>query len=200
MNEALGLDRDAETVEVATMDKGYYKVDELLRLQQAGIKTVVADPTLNRNLDKLSKDERRAVHAALRAAKAKYGKALTRRRGMYVERSFEHVLDCGGARKTTLRGQENIKKRYLLQAMGCNLSLLMRAVFGIGTVKQALASALVLCMMIMLVVLAIGTRLSVSTKHTAKRLVEVARKSCMALLSALGDPPRQTLHVPALAG
>src|SRR5690606_16157140 len=113
MNEALGLDPEAETVEVATMDKGYYKVDELMRLQQAGIKTVVADPLDNRNLEKLSQEQRKAVHAARRAAKAKYGKALTRRRGMYVERSFEHVLDCGGARKTTLRGRENVKKRYL---------------------------------------------------------------------------------------
>ena len=71
-----------------------------------------------------------------------------KRRAEYVERSFAHVLDSGGARKTTLRQQRNVRKRYLIQAMAgripvrCNLSLLMRTLTGIGTVKQALAAGL----------------------------------------------------------
>lgn len=145
MNEAIGAPLEQETLQIVTMDKGYYKVGELSTLQQAGIKTVVSDPIGNRNLDRLSKAERKAVLAARRSARSKYGKALTRRRGEHVERSFTHVLDNGGARKTTLRGQEKVKKRYLIQAVGCNLSLLMRKLFGVGTVKQALAMGFVLC-------------------------------------------------------
>lgn len=200
MNEALGLDPDAETVEVATMDKGYYKLDELMQLQQAGIKTVVADPIENRKLEKLSKQQRKALYAARRSAKAKYGKLLTKRRGMYVERSFEHVLDCGGARKTTLRGQQNIKKRYLIQAMGCNLSLLMRKLFGIGTVKQALAAAFVLCMMIPPIMTMIVAHIFASTKRVTKRLMLAVEKTCTTLTSMFGDSPRPLLHVTALAG
>lgn len=56
-----------------------------------------------------------------------------------MERGFQHVLDCGRARRTTLRGRENIRKRYLIQAACANLSLLMRHLSGIGTPKQALA-------------------------------------------------------------
>lgn len=149
MNEALGEATDAETVESVTLDKGYYKVEELADLQESGIKTVVSDPIAIRNLKKLSKAHRKAVHAARRAARAKYGLELTRKRGMYVERSFEHVLHCGGARRTTLRGREKIKKRYLVQAMACNLSLLMRKVAGVGTVKQALAMASVFFLLFM---------------------------------------------------
>jgi len=36
------------------------------------------------------------------------GKRLLRKRAEYVERGFDHVLDCGGAGRMTLRGRENI--------------------------------------------------------------------------------------------
>jgi hypothetical protein len=38
-------------------------------------------------------------------------------------------------RRTTLRGQENLNKRFKLAAV-CNLSQLMRKLFGVGTPKQ----------------------------------------------------------------
>jgi transposase len=59
-----------------------------------------------------------------------------RHRGEFCERSFVHVLDYGGARRTTLRGRENILKRYLVQAACLNLSILLRETLGIGTLKQ----------------------------------------------------------------
>ena len=141
MNTAIGQLPDACTIESLTSDKGYYKVTELVRLQHYGVKTIISDPIDNRRLDKLSTEERAAVRAAKRSSTAKYGKELLRRRGQHIERSFEHVLDEGGARRTTLRGRENITKRYLIQAMSYNLSLLMRTLLGIGTPKQALAMA-----------------------------------------------------------
>lgn len=51
-----------------------------------------------------------------------------------MERSFEHTLDCGGGmRRTWLRGQENVEKRYLIHVAGFNLGLLMRSQYGNGT-------------------------------------------------------------------
>jgi transposase len=141
MNTAIGLEPDTCTIESITSDKGYYAVKELESLQSYGIKTVISDPIDNRRLDKLTKQQRAAVRSAKRSSKAKYGKELLRRRGQHLERSFEHVLDEGGARRTTLRGRGNITKRYLIQAMGYNLSLLMRTLLGVGTPKQALATA-----------------------------------------------------------
>src|SRR5690625_1308254 len=82
-----------------------------------------------------------ALEAARRSTASERGKALLRLRAELVERSFWHVLDCGGARRTTLRGRENVRKRYLIQAACYNLSLLMRRLAGIGTPKQALAAA-----------------------------------------------------------
>jgi transposase len=59
--------------------------------------------------------------------------------GMHIERSFAHILDCGGMRRTTLRGWENLNKRFKLAAAFYNLSQLMRKLFGIGTPKQLAA-------------------------------------------------------------
>ena len=44
------------------------------------------------------------------------GKRLLRRRGEYLERSFAHVYDTGGMRRTHLRGHRNILKRLLVHA------------------------------------------------------------------------------------
>ena len=60
-----------------------------------------------------------------------------RKRGEIVERSFAHVLDRGGMRRTWLRGRENVHKRYLIHVAGFNLGVLMRALFGCGTPREA---------------------------------------------------------------
>jgi transposase len=60
-----------------------------------------------------------------------------RRRGEMVERSFAHVLDRGGLRRAWLRGRANVHERYLIYVAGFNLGILMRALFGSGTPKQA---------------------------------------------------------------
>jgi transposase len=60
-----------------------------------------------------------------------------RRRGELVERSFAHILDRGGMRRAWLRGRENVHKRYLIHVAGFNVGLLMRALYGKGTPKQA---------------------------------------------------------------
>jgi hypothetical protein len=58
---------------------------------------------------------------------------------MHIERSFAHILDCGGMRRATLRGWQNLNKRYKLAAAFYNLSQLMRKLFGSGTPKQLAA-------------------------------------------------------------
>ena len=60
-----------------------------------------------------------------------------RRRGELVERSFAHILDRGGMRRVWLRGRENVQKRYLIHVAGFNLGVLMRALYGQGTPREA---------------------------------------------------------------
>jgi transposase len=139
INRAVGEELDVLTVQSATSDKGYYAVNELQSLQREGIRTIISDPIDNRRLDKLEPAEKKAVLAARRSVKSKSGKELLRRRGMHIERSFAHILDCGGMRRATLRGWENLNKRYKLAAAFYNLSQLMRKLFGFGTPKQLAA-------------------------------------------------------------
>jgi transposase len=122
-----------------TADKGYYCVAELEAIQESGIKTVMSDPLRNRRVDQLIVEQRRVVRRARCSAKSAYGKALLRRRGMHIERSFAHLLDSGGMRRATLRGQHNLEKRYKIAAATYNLSQLLRHLCGVGTPKQAAA-------------------------------------------------------------
>ena len=86
----------------------------------------------NRRVDKLAAAQRAVVQRAKRAVRSAYGKALLRRRGMHIERSFAHILDSGGMRRATLRGQRNLDKRYKIAAATYNLSQLLRHLFGLG--------------------------------------------------------------------
>jgi len=126
----------------AAADEGYFALEEVMHLQACGIRTVISDPHAGRRRPELaSKEQRRALRKAQRALSSASGKALLRRRGEYLERSFCHVLDHGGMRRATLRGTGKLSKRHMVAAMTYNLSLLMRHLCGIGTPKQALAAA-----------------------------------------------------------
>jgi len=140
INAACGEEPSLLTVETATADKGYFEVSQLQALQREQIKTVICDPICNRRLDKLDESEQHAVKAARRSAQSQYGQKLLRRRGMHLERAFAHILDCGGLRRATLRGRQNLNKRFKLAAAFYNLSQLMRHLFGIGTPKQCEAT------------------------------------------------------------
>jgi transposase len=141
LNDALGEHADLAQIEMVVADMGYHDLEEMRKLQEQGIRTAISDPTRNRNVATLSDRQRRALRAARRTLKSKSARRYMRRRGELCERSFAHLLDCGGARRATLRGRENILKRYLVQAACVNLALFMRAAGGIGTLKQTWAAS-----------------------------------------------------------
>ena len=67
-----------------------------------------------------------------------------RRRGEYVERTFSHVYDTGGMRRTHLCGHQNILKRLIVHAAGFNLGLLMRSLVGVGKPRRLQGAAVAL--------------------------------------------------------
>jgi len=136
LNEVKDLPAGTLTIESATADKGYHAVLEMGFLQQEGIRTVISDPVINRNMEKLTQEESKVIRSARRSAKSKSGKELLKSRGMHLERPFAHILDAGGARRTTLRGSDNLNKRFKFSAAIYNLSQLMRKLLGVGTPKQ----------------------------------------------------------------
>jgi transposase len=120
-------------------DKGYHSRAVLKGLDDGPWKTRIAEPTPANGFLRWQGDEeaRVAVYGNRNRLRSGVGKQAMRKRGEIVERSFAHVLDRGGMRRTWLRGRENIHKRYLIHVAGYNLGILMRALFGCGTPREA---------------------------------------------------------------
>jgi transposase len=120
-------------------DKGYHSRGVLARLDGGAWKTRIAEPAPAHGILRWHGDvsAQKAVYANRARLKSGVGRRAMRRRGEMVERSFAHVLDRGGMRRVWLRGRENVHKRYLIHVAGYNLGILMRALFGCGTPKEA---------------------------------------------------------------
>ena len=114
-------------------DKGYHSNQTMLDLHAVGVRAYIAEPDRGRRHWTNALDAQRVVYGNRRRVRGARGKRLMRRRGEYVERSFAHVYDTGGLRRTHLRGHRNILKRLLIHAGAFNLGILMRQVFGRGT-------------------------------------------------------------------
>ena len=137
VQEAQGTTDPEAVPQTLSADKGYFSLEEIGRLQELTLKTVISDPHRDqRRWDKLEPAQRQALSRAQRSAGSKYGRALLRKRGQHIERSFAHVLDAGGMRRATLRGLENLNKRHQIAAACYNLSQLLRRLYGVGTPKQ----------------------------------------------------------------
>lgn len=117
-------------------DKGYHAADRLATLEQhTPYRTYIPEPVRaqKRRWRDRSPEQRSAVYANRRRTKGDRGKRLQRLRSEFVERTFAHVCETGGARRTWLHGIEKVRKRYLIAAAAHNLGLLMRVLFKMGT-------------------------------------------------------------------
>jgi transposase len=122
-------------IKEAVADKGYHATDTIELAESLDLRTYIPErkPKGKRNWRDVPEEKRRAVlNNRRRVCRAK-SKRLQRLRSERVERSFAHICDTGGARRSWLHGLEKVQKRYSIAAMARNLGLLMRKVFGIGT-------------------------------------------------------------------
>lgn len=114
-------------------DKGYHSNQTMIDLRAVGVRSYISEPNRGRRHWTHAPDAQGAVYGNRRRVNGARGQRLLRRRGEYLERSFAHVYDTGGMRRTHLRGHRNILKRLLVHASAFNLGILMRQVFGHGT-------------------------------------------------------------------
>ena len=124
-------------------DKGYHSRGILKQLDGDVWKSRISEPKPANGIWRWHGDEaaQTAVYANRSRLKSAVGRRAMRKRGEMVERSFAHVLDRGGMRRAWLRGRENLHKRYLIHVAGFNLGILMRALFGSGTPREAASAA-----------------------------------------------------------
>jgi len=123
-------------MEEVVADKGYHSNDMMTDLSAMAIRSYVSEPDRGERTWKGKASARDAVYGNRRRIRGKRGKALMRKRGEFVERTFAHCYETGGMRRTHLRGHPNILKRLLIHVGGFNLSLVMRSLFGIGKPRQ----------------------------------------------------------------
>ena len=138
---AMGLASTPEDPCDLVADKGYHSRAVLKDLDDGPWKTRIAEPRASKGYLRWQGDAeaRAAVYGNRSRLRSGVGKQAMSKRGEIVERSFAHVLERGGMRRTWLRGRQNVHKRYLVHTAGYNLGLLMRALFGAGTPREAAA-------------------------------------------------------------
>jgi transposase len=136
---------EPQALEEIVADKGYHSNQTMIDLDAVAIRSYIAEPNRGRRAWSEAPDAQAPVYGNRRRIRGRRGRHLMRRRGETIERSFAHLYDTGGMRRTHLRGHTNILKRLLIHAGGFNLGLVMRHVIGIGTPRglQGRAAALV---------------------------------------------------------
>ena len=142
---------ETEIEEVAA-DKGYHSAGTIELCDALGLRTYIPEP--KHAHDRIWTDKapelQRAVYENRRRMKRAKGKRLGRLRSERVERSFAHVCDSGGMRRSWLRGLVDVTKRYLIAAAAHNLGRILRRLFGVGKPKtlqglRALAALAATC-------------------------------------------------------
>jgi len=127
----------ADEIEDVVADKGYHANQALLDTQQLGQNgTRTYIPEAGQKYEHCWTDKPSELEQAYRSNRRRMqgnrGKRLQKKRSELVERSFAHVCETGGARRTWLRGIEKVNKRYKMVVAGRNLGLIMRKLFGVG--------------------------------------------------------------------
>jgi transposase len=115
------------------LDKGYHSNEVLAAMERSGVRTYCSEPKRGRRNWKGKAEEKSVVYANRRRIRGDRGQRLLRQRGERVERSFAHLYESGGMRRTHLRRHDNIIKRLLIHASAFNLGLAMRKLTGYGT-------------------------------------------------------------------
>ena len=147
--EAVGP--EAGGVEELVTDKGYHSDAVLALLAEVDVRSYIAEPARgrrrwqDRRTGETPPDKRaaqKALYANRRRIRGHRGRRLQRRRAELLERPFAHQYATGGLRRVWVRGRENVRKRVLIQAAGCNLGLLLRSLTGVGTPRSLQGRAL----------------------------------------------------------
>lgn len=156
-------------IEEVVADKGYHSEGSLDELQnECHQRTYIPEPKRKKNRSWKNKPPCReaAYRRNRRNTLGARGRALQRLRSERVERTFAHLCDTGGARRSWLRGIEKVQKRYLSAAMAFNLGRIMRTLVGAGKPRYLSVLAERLCLIYIAIVVCCERVRSRSTNLT----------------------------------
>jgi transposase len=134
----LVLAGSATAIEEAVMDKGYHDNGLLAGLARQGLRTYIPERRQkSRSWTDKPREQEQAYRANRWRVRGKKGRRLNRWRSERCERTFAHVCETGGGRRTWLRGQSNVSKVYTLKCAAYNLGVLLRKVWGLRKPRNA---------------------------------------------------------------
>jgi transposase len=139
-------------IKEAVADKGYHATDTLELADSLDFRTYIPEPKRKgngrRNWKDVPKEKRQAVLNNRRRTRGERGRRLQRLRSERVERSFAHICETGGARRSWLCSIQKVQKRYLIAAVARNLGLVMRKLFNMGTARGQQAEGGLVCVVL----------------------------------------------------
>lgn len=169
---------DSETqIEEVAADKGYHGAETIELADGLNFRTYIPERKQKHRSRWKKKPPalQRAVYANRRRVRRAKSKKLQRLRSERCERTFAHVCDTGGMRRSWLKGVVNVSKRYLIAAAAHNLGRILRKLFGIGKPKGLQDAA------------------------TLAALAQLLAACCLALLHRPSRPPQYNRPTPAPA-
>jgi len=133
-------------VEEMVADKGYHGNHWLAECAAWDVRTYIPErkQKVRRWVDKPVEYEV-AFRANHRRVRGRKGRRLNRWRSERCERTFAHVCETGGGRRTWWRGLVNVTKALVLKCAAFNLGLLLRKLFGLTKPRNAQGGAAALC-------------------------------------------------------
>lgn len=141
----------AAAIAEAAADKGYHAAKTIELCDFLEVRTYIPEPKKrepseskaegkskrkrkSKRAEKPEAERKAVANNRRRMGRAK-GKQLQRRRSEVVERTFAHVCETGGSRRSHLRGLADVGKRYAVAAAAHNLGRILRKLTGVGKPK-----------------------------------------------------------------
>ena len=189
-----GNEQDIENV---VADCGYHKAETLADCESSGVRTYIPEQGRSgrrRWTDKPTGD-REAYYRNRRRCRGRRSKRFQRWRSERVERSFAHICETGGARRSWIRGLMEVTKRYLIQVAAHNLGILMRKLFGMGTPRSLQGSSLLFFWLLHRWTCPFGPVLGIF--RVVRRLLDPTDQFSRYIIHT--DSTQQNLRLPALS-
>jgi hypothetical protein len=121
-------------IDEVAADKGYHAAATLEMAEFYALRTYIPEP--KRKHDSRWADKpagfQRCVYNNRRRVRRDKSKALQRLRSERCERTFAHICETGGMRRSWLRGLEDVTKRYRIAAAAHNLGRILWKLLGVG--------------------------------------------------------------------
>ncbi len=163
-------------IQQAVADKGYHSNEVLKSCTELGIRSYIPERQGGeRTWTDKDEQTKASFHGNRQRMKRSKGKNLQKRRSELVERGFAHVCETGGARKSWLRGLENVRKRHLISVAAHNLGLVMRTLIGFSKPRAFSAGVglAVLCHLALFVLAATPRRLRAYSLFLYRHFLEL---------------------------